>query len=331
MSWDSAVSPFSQLLRHVVPILVLSTLGLWPAAVAAQTTENAPAIQSLQVDLWPEYDRPGVLVIYRIQLAEGTPLPATISVPIPAGVGEPFAVGMGLGAEGRPLLAGYTRQVEGDWATITLETESLLAQVEFYADLTIDGESRQYIFIWPGGVTLGSFSYVVQQPVGASDMTVSPQGASNVGSDGLTYFQADLGPLDAASTASVTLAYRKTVPGLSIEVLQPPAPLSPSGPEAGSSGLETWLPWLGWAGGGLAVILLAGGGYWYGRIGKQRASGESRPRRPRPPARRPEGDVVAYDASLVYCHECGTEAGVSDRLCRRCGTRLRRQHIPKTV
>ena len=323
MSWDSAVSPFSRLLRHVVPILVLCTLGLWPAAVAAQTTENALAIQSLQVDLWPEYDRPEVLLIYRIQLAEGTPLPATISVPIPAAVGEPFAVGMGPGAGGRPLLAGYTRQVEGDWATITLETESLVAQVEFYADLTLDGESRQYTLIWPGGVSLGSFSYVVQQPVGASDMTVSPQGASNVGSDGLTYFQADLGPLDAASTASVTLAYRKTVPGLSIEALEPAAPLSPSGPEAGSTGLESWLPWLGWAGVGLVIILLTGGGYWYWRIGKQRVSGKPRPRRPRPPASRPEGDGVESDASPVYCHVCGTQAGVSDRFCRRCGTPLR--------
>ncbi len=323
MSWDSTVSPFSRLLRHVVPILVLSAISLWPAAVAAQTTENAPTIQSLQVDLWPEYDRPEVLVIYRIQLAEGIPLPATISVPIPAAVGEPFAVGMGPGAEGRPLLAVYTRQVEGDWATITLETESLVAQVEFYADLTIDGESRQYTLVWPGGVGLGSFSYVVQQPVGASDMTVSPQGAPYVGSDGLTYFQADLGPLDAASTASVTLAYRKTVPGLSIEALEPAAPLSPSGPEAGSTGLESWLPWLGWAWVGLVIILLTGGGYWHWRIGKQRVSGKPRPRRPRPPASRPEGGGVESDASPVYCHVCGTQAGVSDRFCRRCGTPLR--------
>jgi hypothetical protein len=324
MSSNLAVRPFGRLLRHVVPILVLSTLGLRPATVAAQTTENAPTIQSLQVDLWPEYDRPQVLVIYRIQLAEGSPLPATISVPIPAGAGEPFAVGMGLGAEGRPLLAAYTRQVEGDWATITLETESLLAQVEFYADLTIDGESRQYTFVWPGGVALGSLSYAVQQPIGSTDLAVTPPGSLGAGNDGMSYVRADLGTLDAASTASVTLAYRRTVPGLSIEALQPAAPLSPSGPEAGSSGLETWLPWLGWVGGGLAVILLAGGGYWYGRIGKERASGGSRPRRPRPPARCPERDVVAYDASPVYCHKCGTQAGVSDRLCRRCGTGLRR-------
>ncbi|MCJ7707189.1 MAG: hypothetical protein MUO38_06170, partial [Anaerolineales bacterium] len=156
MSRDSAVSPFSRLLRHVVPILVLSTLSLWPAAVAAQTTGNAPSIQSLQVDLWPEYDRPEVLVIYRIQLAEGTPLPVTVSVPIPAGAGEPFAVAMGQGSDGRPLEATYTRQVEGDWATITLETESLRAQIEFDADLTLDGEGREYAFVWPGGVALGS-------------------------------------------------------------------------------------------------------------------------------------------------------------------------------
>ena len=323
MSWDSAVSPFSRLLRHVVPILVLCTLGLWPAAVAAQTTENAVAIQSLQVDLWPEYDRPEVLVIYRIQLAEGTPLPATISVPIPAAVGEPFAVGMGPGAGGRPLLAGYTRQVEGDWATITLETESLVAQVEFYADLTIDGESRQYTFVWPGGVSLGSFSYVVQQPVGASDMTVSPPGTSSVGGDGLTYFQADLGPLDAASTASVTLAYRKTVPGLSIEALQPAAPLGSGGPTAGASGLGSRLPWLWGIGGGAVVVGLAGAGYWVWRTGKERAGRKPRPRRPRPPASRPEGDGVESDASPVYCHVCGTQAGVSDRFCRRCGTPLR--------
>jgi hypothetical protein len=140
----------------------------------------------------------------------------------------------------------------------------------------------------------------------------------------LTYFQADLGPLEAASTATVTLAYRKTMPGLSIDVVQPTSAASATGLAAEAVAPETQIAWLPWAGAALAVVLLTGVGTWTWRNARHRISGKRRPRGPRSSAAHSEGSGTQSEGAPQYCHVCGTRAGPSDSFCRRCGTRLRR-------
>ncbi|MEW6568664.1 MAG: zinc ribbon domain-containing protein [Chloroflexota bacterium] len=295
----------------------LLLLLLLPSHARAQASA---AIESLRVDLRPEYDQPAMLVIYWVRLASSTALPATVSLPIPARVGEPYAVGMLVEGSDRPLLAEYTRRVDGDWATITITTETRDVQLEYYDALTFDGDARRYTFTWPGGPSLGAFAYDIQQPFGASDLAARPAGTVEVRADGLTYIHADLGPVSSQTTLTLEMSYVKTTSGLSVEVLQPAAPLTET---AGSAPLEAAITgWLPWVLGGLAVVLLVGGGLWFWRFTAQPSTERVRPRR-RPPAaeKRPEAEEI--DASPVYCHNCGTQAGASDRFCRRCGTRLR--------
>lgn len=296
-------------------VLLVVVVGLmWPALAQAQTPAT---IERLQIDLWPDYDRQAVLVIYWIQLPETTPLPATVAVPIPAEVGNPFAVGMG-GAQGQPMQASYERLVDGEWATIWVTTNSLDAQVEYYADLAVSGDRRSFAFTWPGGFSLGNLSYEVQQPFGASDMQITPPGSPQTREDGLVYYSLDLGPQAAEATVTIEVEYRKVTPGLSIDALRPTGPLeAPSSEEGWLAGIADRLPWFL---GGFAALLLAGGAVWYWRPGA--AAAPARPRRRRPP-KHAEGEVSEIDASPAFCRKCGAQAGASDRFCRRCGTRLR--------
>ncbi|HKI86381.1 MAG TPA: hypothetical protein VKA53_06525, partial [Thermoanaerobaculia bacterium] len=71
---------------------ILILLGLPSLAPAAPLQEaEEPAIEHLQVSLWPEYDRPDVLVMLDGEIGSEAGLPATLSLPIPAGV-TPHAV-----------------------------------------------------------------------------------------------------------------------------------------------------------------------------------------------------------------------------------------------
>ena len=45
--------------------------------------QEITGLDRLQIDLWPEYDRPAMLVILRGIMAEGTVVPATITLPMP--------------------------------------------------------------------------------------------------------------------------------------------------------------------------------------------------------------------------------------------------------
>lgn len=302
--------------KLIVPMLVW-TLLVVPVWVRAQET---PKIERLEVSLWPEYDKDAVLVIYRLQLASDTALPTSVSMPIPADVGEPHAVAI-RGADGGLLVAPYTRQVRGEWATITLEAASTYAQLEFYANLEEAGENRSYTFTWPGGIELGELAFEVQEPLGASEMQIEPQmGEQRIGGDGLTYYAGSLGPQASSASLEIDIRYRKTVPGLTTELLQPSPSLGrPETTQGGTPQLMDILPWLAT---GLGVVVLGVGVYLYFRLVREPARVASRSRRRRPSSSRREGERT-LDVAAVFCHNCGTKADVGDRYCRHCGSQLR--------
>jgi hypothetical protein len=280
---------------------------------------DAVPFELLEVALWPEYDRSGVLIIYRALLPSDVPLPTNVSLPIPAGVGEPHAVAI-FGPDGALLDAEYTREVEGEWAIITLETESLGVWLEYYDVLITEQQERKFEFLWPGGLALGTFAYEIQQPVGSSDIMLTPLGGGQLGQDGLFYYRREFGPATAATSFVINLTYSKPTPALSVELLaQSPSLVRPATTEGGTPDLGVWLPW---AIGGFGVVLMVVGVLYLLRLRREEAVLSPRSRRRRP-ARRVAQDHDEIDASPVFCHQCGLQAGVSDRFCRRCGEPLR--------
>lgn len=300
----------------LLPFLFLSLLLFSTSALAQEGTE----IERLEVALWPEYDRPAVLVFYQVQLPGGASLPTHVELRIPAAVGEPHAVAT-RGIDGSLMYAEYTRQVADDWAIITVVADSQEVWLEYYDDLKIDGEERNYTFVWPGGVDLGMFAYDVQQPAGATDMVVTPPGEASIGDDGLLHYRGELGPQSSSSILSVNLAYTKSTSKLTVEMGFPDSSFEGTKAAGGATpNLNTFLPLLI---GSIAVALLVIGGLIYFRLRR-----EDRPtrasRRRRHPARKEAKEAhQEIDASLVFCHNCGDQARAGDRFCRHCGMRVR--------
>lgn len=301
----------------IITIIILSTILL----IVPASAQTGPTIDQLEIALWPEFDRPAVLVIYRITLAEDTPLPTLVSLPIPAEAGEPHAVAW-QDTDGELLVAAYEREVSGDWAIITLETEGRLAQLEFYQDLNFDGSERSYHFSWPGGYSAELLTYEIQQPVGAINLLVDPLStSSNPGSFGLNHLRANLGPLLPTSEFSIEISYSKSNDTLSVDAVAP-IPTSPSvTPTGGTPDLAEFLPWIFGGAGGLLILVAAFLFIRY-RSDRDRVKESRRPRkRRRQPA---EKEPAEMEASPIFCHSCGSKASASDYYCRKCGTQLRR-------
>lgn len=281
-------------------------------------------INALTVAIWPEYDRPDVLYIYAIQLAPGTALPATFSLPIPAASGEPLAVAK-QGPDGKLYDATYTRQVQGDWATITVQTDSLTNRLEYYGNLDIQGQSRSIVWAWPGGPALGDLSYKVQQPIGATGLTVTPGSTqTTTESDGLTYYTGDVGPIAAGAASQIQVTYTRSITTLTTALLPTaPAssepPISQAGPARGAlPSLSTLVPWIV---GILGIALLALGGFMIIQMRRSAPAPARSRRHPRSAAAKPEAGAI--EAAPIFCHNCGSKADAGDVYCRRCGTRLR--------
>lgn len=308
--------------RWVAPIALMVAAGTLVMAIPTPTAgqEQVEPLQRLEVALWPEFDRSAVLVIYRFELPTTMALPATLALPLPAEVGEPHAVAW-QDEGGDLLLAQYERRVEGDWATLLVESESLLGQIEYYADLQVQGDQRSFTFHWPGGLEISSMGYEVQQPVGSSALVVSPSpDREGSGAYGLTYAFAELGPVEASETRTIELSYLKTQGSLSLDAVQPqqpgPALGQPELPPSQSSDLAAIAPWVI----GLGVLLVAAGVIWAVRLSRSTPAGSRSSERVRRSKPRAKSEV---EVSPVYCHQCGTKAASSDVYCRQCGTKLR--------
>lgn len=302
--------------KWVLFVLLIMSL-LLPVKVHAQ---NPISLSSMVIEIWPEYDKPSVLVIYQMTLSSSTSFPATVSVRIPVTAGEPNAVAERQ-SDGSLYNISYTRQMVGEWAAINFTTTSSEIQIEYYDQgLTKDGNSRHYQYFWPGDYAIAQLTIKVQQPAGATDMRIAPSlGAGVIGSDNLTYFSQDIGAITAGQNIQITLDYIKTSDALSVDNLpvQPNAPVPQS--TASDLNISTWLPWVF---GILGAGLIIGGIVWYWQTGRQRPIPQVRRQHARAGSHEPESNSGTSEAE-IYCSQCGKRASAGDQFCRSCGTQLR--------
>jgi hypothetical protein len=295
-------------------ILLIFALALLLVPGRAQSDIR---LARMEVDLWPEYDRPNLLVIYQAALPAEVTLPIELTFRIPVEAGEPHAVAVQQ-PDGQLLTTGYTRQVSGDWALITFTATTPQAWLEYYdPGLNFDGRQRRFEYFWPGDYAVDSFVIEVQQPTGSSDMRVSPVTASsNQRQDGFTYNTAEVGSFEAGETFTIRVEYQKAGDALSVDDLEirPSAPIT--APAPGGFDFRTALPWVL---GILGLLLLAGGGWWFWRSSQGEDLAPARRRRK--PASAPS--IPAVPGEGIYCHQCGKRASSGDRFCRSCGARLR--------
>jgi len=290
--------------------------ALWAVGAPLGAAAQAIPAESITIALWPEYDRPEVLVIYRVTLSASTALPARLRLLVP-GDAPPLTAAAFRGETGELLNASPTRSDGDPYDVVELDTPSREVQIEFYLPYEVEGDVRRFAFTWPGGAATDAFTFEVQQPRGAEAMDISPAPTSEtVDGQGLLYHLVPLGPQSEEDRPQVSFTYRKTTPDLSVNAGSTSvlATLVPT--DGAPLAAADVLPWVLLAGG---VVAIGAGVVYF-----LRTRAEDRPVRPRHrPARRLEERPDEVDASPVFCHNCGTMAPASDRFCRQCGTALR--------
>jgi len=302
-------------MQRLVLSVLITFLLMAPQTVMAQQAN--PEAAEILVDIWPEYDRPDVLVIYRITLSAETQLPARVKLRIPSAAGEPFNVAMQ--ENGSLYTLKYDTTLRGDWLEVSFITPSLEVQVEYYdPSFNRDRPERSFIFRWAGDLAVHSINVQVQQPVNASPLVIIPDmGSGVVGSDGLTYYDYPVGSVEAGTPFEIQLSYHKTDDTLTFSSGGSVAPSQPV--DQNTSGRTSFTPLLYAALGALVLLLFGGGIFWFLQIRKKKAKLVLRAEIP---ARRTAA-APTTEPGDIYCHKCGKRADLGDLFCRVCGTRLR--------
>ena len=297
--------------RSVFLIFLIFILLLVPAAVQAQ----AVMIDTMQVDLWPEYDQPEVFVIYRFSLSDSTTLPANITLRIPSSSGGPYNLAYrDLTSSGDINLFNleYTTSEQDNWILVNFTAPTPDLQLEYYdPDIRRDGDQHAFEFIWPADTTVRSMAVQVQQPRGASEMEIDPpMGAGQVMQDGLTYYNGLFGEIEAGEQFSLTFTYVKPDDTLS----QGFEPVFPAEPAPARTTFSNAWPWIL---GGLGVMMILGIVIWYLVPRRTQKRVPRKRHAPTPPGK------VAQGPAGVFCHNCGERSQADDVYCRACGTKLR--------
>lgn len=302
-------------LRRITLLIIL--LALLP--LHAASAQSGVPLDSVLIQILPEFDRPDVLVIMRMSLSSAVSLPAEMSLRIPRAAGAPYNVAWE-DVDGLLYNLAYTTEVQGDWLKLTFTTPSANLQVEYYDPrLEREGNLRKFIYEWNGDFSVQNLVVSVQQPANAEKMQAYPGfDAGQRLSDGFLYYTNTVGKVEAGTTFKVNFEYEKPDDSLSVGMLpvQPAQPLDENTP--GRTKASALLPvFLLVIGGVLLVVLIS---WFFIRRDRESSSPVHRHRRKKAVTT----EQAEENNHLVYCHQCGRRAESGDVFCRTCGVRLRK-------
>jgi len=296
-----------------------------PSGQAGQAfAQEPPAMTSLTISLWPEYDRPALLVIYRGQFAGDASSPLPVEFRIPAEAGRPQAVAY-LDAQDDLLTLEYTTRAEGDWLVVAFELPTRDFQLEYYSPLPgspAPGQ-RTFTYTYSADYAVATLDLRVQEPLGASGLKQEPSADSVVQeADGLNYHLTTAGPLLQNDTATWSVSYEKTDSGLTVDAFQPtqtpPAVVSPAAPgeSKGVSGILIAVVAL------LALLAVGVGAYWLGKRAQPVPPPAARNKRRRGGNRRRPAQSTTQDTG--FCYKCGARLRPDADFCHQCGAVVRK-------
>jgi hypothetical protein len=263
-------------------------------------------LAALNIRLWPEYDQQAMLVLLEVILPDEVELPATVIVPLPGSVGDPHAVAF-VSQDGELLNAVYELSMQGQWTLLSVDTESRDLRVEYYDILAMDGQQRSYRYQWPGGMEIGQVGFEVLPPPGAENVVIQPAAEAGTTASGQPVYAQVLGSVAAQEPVTISVVYQ----GEQVAFERP------EGVTGGTPDVNQLLPWVI---GGVALVLVVGGGWMLIRT---RQPAPKRKKRRRRSTSKQEKQESGLDAAVVFCHVCGARSIASDRFCRQCGSELR--------
>ena len=252
-----------------------------------------PPLASLQIEIWPEYDRAAVLVIYKAALPAAARLPAELTFRIPASSGGPAAVAYSAEESGNLLNLSHQEEKAGNFILVHIRPPQRFVHLEFYEPIATGNPTREYRYAWPGDMAVERVSVLVKEPAQVSDLAVQPNfDLAGQGPDGLKQRTAEFGPLKSGEQLPIDIRYVKADPRPSTEILAAPAAVAEL--NAQPSQRPVW-PLALVAGGAIVLLGAVAALFW---------------RRRR----------VALTSAI--CATCGRPTTAGDRFCASCGTPL---------
>lgn len=301
---------------------VMVAFVLWAAFVAVPRAfaQDPNKLSQLTISVWPEHDKPTVLVLLDGTLADSSNLPRQFSVLIPSSAQLLVATFVNADGSFAPEQPSTATNLGDGFTRITYAVATSKFHLEYYDDLLRGAPDKTMDFVYKAQSPADQATLEIQQPLKATNFSVSPatQTTRN-GTDGFKYFVQDLAAVSAGQTITAQVKYTKTDPNPSVLPTLPsitpiPAPVAPAASPS---------PWS-------SIFILAGvvalgivaviGFFVFQKRSREpalaRAASRNRTRR--------NGERAAPSSqTAAFCTQCGHGLSADDLFCPRCGTKRR--------
>lgn len=276
--------------------------------------DDPSRLSQLSISVWPEYDTPTVLVLLDGKFAD-TSNPRQVSVLIPSKAklhvatyaNDDGTLAKELTTQSTDLGDGYTR--------VTFSVPAANFWLEYYDDALRGTPDKTLDFSLKAPAPADQVTLEVQQPLKATNFTITPAMPNTRSENGFTYFDASFANVTTGQVLSAQIKYTKTDPNPSVSPAAAPAsvpatPVTTTSSSWGSAFLVVAIVVLG-----LTAVL----GFFM--LQQQRS------RRLAPIATNSrngrQGTRSAHNASLggVFCTQCGRPLGRDDNFCPKCGAK----------
>ena len=265
-------------------------------------------IDSLDIEIWPDYDKTSVLVLLTGTLPGDTRFPASVTLPLPEAA-QLNAVARIDSKDGN--MKDDIISSTDPPGTLTFTTPDLRFRVEYYLPYTANKNQRSFDYTWLAAISVNNFQLRVQRPTTASTLNTEPATANVLRSgDGFDYHIFPARALPAGQPFPLHVDYKMTTAQLS----------APSLPSLNTSRQTSALPATPSTGSGINWALAAigtGGLIIVVALIWQIAS-----RRPAPKIHKPVDTGVEKQSRAKFCRNCGEPIGEGDRFCSGCGSEL---------
>ncbi|MEJ5241678.1 MAG: zinc ribbon domain-containing protein [Anaerolineales bacterium] len=285
-------------MRRMLALLILFLPLLGVHAQASLTLEE------VRVQIWPEEDKPSVLVLYDLKAPADASFPLTLEIPLPPQA-ELNAVAR---EEGNMLITIEHQLIAGGEAVRFTMTDAAFYRLEYYFPYEKKGAHRHFVYRWPGTYAVRTFLVELKEPLGAQNLVTTPSLTNVTQLRDFTYHSLTFNDLPAGKEIELSVDYDKTSDALNIFSAAPTGQTITPSP---------WTRWIPLALGISGILLILGGAiyYWRSTVTAQRAM-------PSTAGSRRRASKKQASSPNLYCRKCGERAYPGDRFCRKCGAHL---------
>lgn len=276
------------------------------AVGASGAGANETKVQFMNVEIWPEYDDPRVLVIYSGALEPGLATPRDFSFLVPTGAEIHMA---GAIDENRAHIHGLLEtRSRGDGLTeVSYSLPNPNFYMEFYYDPLGDGELRDFSYPLVSPFPISQLRVSVQHPRRADGFAVAPGATQAIQDDqGFSYHVITLDSLAAGESRAVSVRYRKSD--------RDPSVVAQDAPGAEGSDKPATKSILSFS----ALLLVGVVGYGIFTTTQKRARRAAQELGGLQPTRSETGGPDPFTGA-GFCTQCGERITSTDNFCGMCG------------